>query len=96
MGTPTDASETSRITAGVGAGASGKRGDSEQGARKSQRPDIAKDTGGVGRGSGVPGERVSQIRRMTYRTNESNVEIYIGKERIRDWDLHNCRMNHRQ
>lgn len=49
MGTPTDASETSRITAGVGAGASGKCGDGEQGARKSQRPDIAKDTGGVGR-----------------------------------------------
>ena len=57
MGTPTDASETSRITAGVGAGASGKRGDSEQGARESQRPDIAKDTGGVGRRGGVSGER---------------------------------------
>ena len=49
MGTPTTASETSGITAGVGAGASGKCGDGEQGARKSQRPDIAKDTGGVRR-----------------------------------------------
>jgi len=48
MGTPTDASETSRITAGVGAGASGKRGDSKQGARKSQRPNLAKNTGGDG------------------------------------------------
>ena len=49
MGAATTASETSGITAGVGAGASGKCGDGEQGARKSQRPDIAKDTGGVGR-----------------------------------------------
>jgi len=49
MGTPTTASETGGVTAGVGAGASGERGDSEQGARKSQRPDLAKDTGGVGR-----------------------------------------------
>ncbi len=49
MGTPATASETSGVIAGVGAGASGKRGDSEQGARKSQRPDLAKDTGGVGR-----------------------------------------------
>lgn len=57
MGTPTDASETSRITAGVGAGASGKCGDGEQGARKSQRPDIAEDIGGVGRRGGVSGER---------------------------------------
>ena len=89
MGTPTDASETSRITAGVGAGASGKCGDGEQGARKSQRPDIAKDTGGAGCGIGVSGERVSQIRRMTYRTNESNEGIYIGKERIRASDLQN-------
>ena len=89
MGAATTASETGGVTAGVGAGASGKRGDSEQGARKSQRPNLAKDTGGVGRRGGVSGERVSQAPRMTYRENESNVELYIGKERIRDWDLHN-------
>lgn len=80
MGAATTASETSGITAGVGAGASGKRGDSEQGARKPQRSDIAKDTGGAGRGSGVPGERVSQAPRMTYRKNESGIGIYIIKE----------------
>ena len=57
MGTPATASETIRITAGVGAGASGKCGDGEQGARESQRPDIAKDTGGAGRRGGVSGER---------------------------------------
>lgn len=49
MGAATTASETSGVTAGVGAGASGERGNGEQGARKSQRPDLAKDTGGVGR-----------------------------------------------
>lgn len=49
MGAATTASEASGITAGVGAGASSERGDGEQGARKSQRPDIAKDIGGVRR-----------------------------------------------
>lgn len=58
MGAATTASETSGVTAGVGAGASSERGDSEQGARESQRPDIAKDTGGVGRRGGVSSERV--------------------------------------
>ena len=57
MGAATTASETSGVTAGVGAGASGKCGDGEQGARKSQRPDIAEDIGGVGRRGGVSGER---------------------------------------
>jgi hypothetical protein len=32
---------------------------------------------------------VSQTPRVAYRKNESNVEIYIGKERIRADDLHN-------
>ena len=80
MGTPATASETSGITAGVGAGASGKRGDSKQGARKSQRPNLAKDIGGAGRRGGVSGERVSQIRRMTRGENESGIQIYIGTE----------------
>ena len=80
MGAATTASEAGGITAGVGAGASGKRGDSKQGARKSQRPDLAKDTGGAGCGSGVSGERVSQIRRMTRGENESWIGIYIIKE----------------
>ena len=80
MGAATTASETSGITAGVGAGASGKRGDSEQGARESQRPDIAKDTGSARRRGGVSGERVSQIRRMTRGENESGIQIYIGTE----------------
>ena len=73
MGAATTASETGGVTAGVGAGASGERGDSEQGARESQRLDIAKDIGGAGRGSGVPSERVSQIRRMTRGENESSI-----------------------
>ena len=80
MGTPATASETSGITAGVGAGASGECRNGEQGARKSQRPDIAEDIGGVGRRGGVSSERVSQIRRMTRGENESGIQIYIGTE----------------
>ena len=80
MGAATTASETGGVTAGVGAGASGERGNSEQGARESQRPDIAKDTGGIGRESGVSGERVSQIRRMTRGENESDLMIYTMME----------------
>lgn len=76
MGAATTASETGGVTAGVGAGASGERGNSEQGARESQRPDIAKDTGGVGRGGGVPGERVSHTVRIAYNENESGLRIY--------------------
>ena len=49
MGASTAASETSGIAAGVGAGPSGECRNGEQGARESQRPDIAKDTGGAGR-----------------------------------------------
>ena len=94
MGAATTASETIGVIAGVGAGASGKRGDSKQGARKSQRPNLAKNTGGDGCWGGVSSERVSQIRRMTRGENESDLMIYIIKEWIRVQDYRSLRMNH--
>ena len=73
MGAATTASETGGVTAGVGAGASGERRNGEQGARESQRPDIAKDTSSARRRASVSGERVSQTPRMAYRKNESSI-----------------------